>query len=303
MKNLEIKIKLSDAQISTLTNSLKTTIEKYFIDTLIQTDVYFVENLPHYKLKVRTEYTKQTNSDNCYAIYYERPDGTRKISNYEFYKIDDYDQFMKVFGKNLKIRTTVKKIRELYQYKNARIHIDNVENLGVFLEIEVIINNEKEVVESNVIMTEILNMLFGDNYDDYKIITNGYAELTELIEPTSHKDQLVRDLCYYANSKKVYWYVNDDINYLLKQNDVVPCIFTEKKNDGHYILQFDRNIGQDNYKYTAWRKTIGSAYDIRCDVLLIADNTLFDLAGNICKFDDLKRSEVVVSSQFLASFI
>ena len=99
------------------------------------------------------------------------------------------------------------------------------------------------------------------------------------------------------------FFYKNDINYLLKQNDVVPCIFTEKKNDGHYILQFDRNIGQDNYKYTAWRKTIGSAYDIRCDVLLIADNTLFDLAGNICKFDDLKRSEVVVSSQFLARFI
>ena len=40
-----------------------------------------------------------------------------------------------VFG----VRCIVKKRRELYLYKNARIHLDHVESLGEFVEFEVMV--------------------------------------------------------------------------------------------------------------------------------------------------------------------
>jgi hypothetical protein len=117
-----------------------------------------------------------------------------------------------------------------------------------------------------------------------------------------------RDLYYYKNINKVYWVVNKDIydcnnNIIFKNNDIVPCIYVENDNNILKILKFDYIIEHDKYKYTAWRKFIGTTYNIYVDVLLISnDNKLYNLKGDKVDFNDLKRSDILINKEYLAKF-
>lgn len=58
------------------------------------------------------------------------------ISKYDFYTIEDPFLFKRVFGGALSEEVVVKKHREPFLYKNARIHFDTVEGLETpFVEI------------------------------------------------------------------------------------------------------------------------------------------------------------------------
>lgn len=73
-------------------------------------------------------------------VFYDRPDTEGpKISNYEIVTLDSNNcQKMKnVLTQTNGILGSVKKIRHLYMVGETRIHIDKVENLGNFMELEV----------------------------------------------------------------------------------------------------------------------------------------------------------------------
>lgn len=115
-----------------------------------------------------------------------------------------------------------------------------------------------------------------------------------------------RDLKYYATIDKVYWVVNVNSGPF-KANDIVPCIFVEKDQNGKYlILKFDYKLEFDRFRYTAWRKFIGKTYNAYIDVLLIDvkdDNyQLYNLKGNIIDFNSLGRSRILVDADLLAKF-
>lgn len=113
-----------------------------------------------------------------------------------------------------------------------------------------------------------------------------------------------RNLEYYKHIDKVFWVPVDDIKLsngnIIKQNERIPCIFVEKKNDKYFILQFDLSIEFDEWRYTAWRKVIGQIYNIRVEVLLINGNGLFELNGSEIKFEELGHSNVLVDKKYLA---
>ena len=285
MKNLEIKIKLDNNYDNNYDiNKLK----QYYSTTLTQEDIYFISDSTWEKLKIRIE------PEQTYAIYYKRElKSDEKISQYEFYPIDNFEQFMKVFGKHLQMETIVKKRRKVYLYKNARIHIDDVDNLGMFLEVEVVISSEEEENSSHDLMKEILELIFRN--ESYDKIDCGYRDL--LIKTVAN-----RDLLYYNNTNKVFWYVNDDIIPTFKKNDIVPCLFVERMDGENYILQLDQSIIFDNFKYTMWRKTVGEIYSTYVDVFLIKNNALYDLKGCEIDFNKLKRSTKVIDQKYLAKF-
>lgn len=292
MKNLEIKFKLGNDYEMPL-------LSQYFVQTLNQIDTYIKSNMTGTRLKIRKE------DNNCYAINYLRDNVEQeKISNYLFYQIDDYDMFMKVFGAGFEIETIVEKTRELYKWKNARIHFDNVKNLGKFVEIEVVISNDVEEAESYGVMNDIIIMF---NLDKQEKISLGYKELIEqskcFIQSTQEQNK-TKNLEYYANTNKVYWYINEDITQIgVKKNDIVPCIFVEVIDNKYYILQLDLSIQFDEYKYTGWRKLIGQEYGIRTDILLIKDMNLYNLQGKQINFNDLFCSSKYIDKSFLAKFI
>lgn len=287
MKNLEVKISIDENKIQQILGFLK----EYYVATKIQIDIYY--STKQGRLKLRKE--KIRNKENYYQlIYYERPDTnnpSERYSDYLIYPIENATLFKKVFENVLNVELKVKKTRKLYLIENARIHMDRVEDLGNFVEIEIVINNEKEMKNSKNFMENLLNTM---GISELEKIDCGYREL--MLQSTK------KDLNYYINEQKIYWVVNEDVNENIKANSVIQCIFVEKFYNKLLMLQLDKDIKFDNFKYTAWRKFIGTIYNIRVDVLLIYNNELFTLDGELVDFNSLGKSSINIEQKFLAKF-
>ncbi len=290
MKNLEVKIALNHEEMEPLKEELK----PYFAEMLVQTDTYFVTKQG--RLKLREEQGK-----GAYLNRYERPDlEEAKQSHYLFYPVDDVDLFFSVFGDSLKEEIKVKKVRALYFPKpHIRVHLDSVEELGDFLEIEIILSKEVPLAVAEVEMAELQNRL---QLTHLSKITCGYREL--LLQKKAEKTFGVRDLNYYKNQNKIFWVIADDLGDF-KRYDVIPCLYVEQFDDGTYgIIQLDPTIAHDDYQYTAWRKLIGQEYGFKAEVLLIdgAHDKLYTLKGKEVAFDSLSRSLRLIDKSYLAPF-
>lgn len=96
-----------------------------------QTDTYF--NCPNGKLKLREA------PDYAELIHYirEQKDGPKQ-SHITFYKPSDASELKNILSKAYGILVIVEKQREIYNIENIQFHLDIVEGLGNFLEIEAI---------------------------------------------------------------------------------------------------------------------------------------------------------------------
>ena len=124
--NIEIKAR------STRTDGIrKFLLEKgaYFKGTDHQTDTYF--NVSSGRLKLR-----EGNIENN-LIYYHRPNQSGpKQSDFTLVKIEDKEGLKTILENAVGIKVIVKKKREIYFIENVKFHLDELENLGSFVEIE-----------------------------------------------------------------------------------------------------------------------------------------------------------------------
>lgn len=94
-----------------------------------QTDTYF--NVPNGRLKLR-----QGNIENN-LIWYSREDQEGpKQSNFKLMPVADGEALKDILKNALDIKVAVKKSREIYYIGNIKFHIDELEGLGNFVEIE-----------------------------------------------------------------------------------------------------------------------------------------------------------------------
>jgi predicted adenylyl cyclase CyaB len=94
-----------------------------------QTDTYF--NVFNGRLKLR-EGVIENN-----LIFYERPDEAGpKHSHFQLVRIDDPTRLKEVLTRSNGIKAIVRKKREIYYIRNVKFHLDHVEGLGSFVEIE-----------------------------------------------------------------------------------------------------------------------------------------------------------------------
>jgi predicted adenylyl cyclase CyaB len=101
--------------------------------TLKQTDVYY--RVPAGRLKLRSFGTGRAE-----LIAYERPDARGgRYSQYLVLPVADPKFTRMLFRRMFGIQVTVKKVRRLFLYRNARIHLDSVQGLGSFIEFEVMV--------------------------------------------------------------------------------------------------------------------------------------------------------------------
>ena len=130
MSHINIEIKARCADPDRIRNVLKSNHADYK-GTDYQTDTYF--NVPSGRLKLR-----QGNIENS-LVFYSRPDQAgpkgAKVSLYHF---NNGLSLKDVLTKALDVLVTVRKRREIYFIENVKFHIDEVENLGPFVEIEAI---------------------------------------------------------------------------------------------------------------------------------------------------------------------
>ena len=127
--NVEIKARCSNLEL--VRHALgKLDAVRHGLD--IQIDTYFVVGNGRMKLREGTI----ENS----LIYYRRPNQAGpKVSEVSRFDLSSGDGTLKdVLGKALPVKTVVRKKREIYFLSNIKIHLDEVEGLGSFLEIEAI---------------------------------------------------------------------------------------------------------------------------------------------------------------------
>lgn len=124
-RNLEIKVKLENhKRIKKIlsANGIK------IAELLRQKDIYY--NVNNGLLKLRIENGKET------LIFYDRNEKSKKRWSDYFLldiKTPNAEKFLDKFLERI---IEVKKVRELYLYNNTRIHLDKVDKLGFFLELE-----------------------------------------------------------------------------------------------------------------------------------------------------------------------
>jgi predicted adenylyl cyclase CyaB len=100
-----------------------------FIGVDEQKDTYF--NVPCGRLKLR-----QGNIENN-LIFYNRPNGKEpKQSNFLLVPVTDGKAMEQILSVSLGIKIIVQKKRKIFFIENIKFHIDEVKNLGSFVEIE-----------------------------------------------------------------------------------------------------------------------------------------------------------------------
>lgn len=163
--NIEIKTRLNDrnaaaATAARLSNSVPQLIH--------QEDVFF--HCEGARLKLRILGPQQGE-----LIRYERPDvaGTR-CSRYVIARTPDPQALLDILTKTLGRVGTVKKERTLYIVGQTRIHLDRVEDLGDFLELEVVLAPGQAESEGTDIAKDLLSA-FG--ISKKQLIAEAYIDL------------------------------------------------------------------------------------------------------------------------------
>ncbi len=124
--NVEIKAKCRDS--NRVRNYLLNNGAAYK-GTDEQTDTYF--NVPHGRLKLR-----EGNIENNLIFYDRGNQAGPKDSHFHLVKVEDANGLKEVLTKANKIKIIVRKRREIYYIANVKFHIDEVPELGSFIEIE-----------------------------------------------------------------------------------------------------------------------------------------------------------------------
>ena len=104
-------------------------------ELIIQRDVFFHTARGRLKLRVLGPASGQ-------LVCYDRPDDAGpKRSDYAMAVTDDPASLETALGACLGVRGVVSKERRLYWAGNTRIHLDHVEGLGEYLELEVVLES------------------------------------------------------------------------------------------------------------------------------------------------------------------
>lgn len=80
----------------------------------------------------------------------------------------------KVLTKAFGVRTEVVKNRQLFMVGQTRVHVDKVENLGDFVELEVVLNNEQSIEDGQEIANDIMKKL---GIEEENLLATAYADL------------------------------------------------------------------------------------------------------------------------------
>jgi predicted adenylyl cyclase CyaB len=135
-----------------------------------QFDTYF--NVAKGRLKLREIKEKR----NAQLIYYDRENTSEpKKSKILMIEISTPKELKKILRKTLGVKTTVKKIREIYDYQGIKIHLDRVEGLGTFLEFEKeTLNNKKATEKGGKDLKELLQKLGIPETD---LLSGSYSDI------------------------------------------------------------------------------------------------------------------------------
>ena len=120
---------------------------------IVQEDVFF--NVPTGRLKLRI-----FDDGSGELIQYHRPDTVEPTqSDYVIAPVADAAALRTVLDRGLGTRAVVRKVRTLLLVGRTRIHLDRVEGLGEFLELEVVLADDDDPAEGTRIADRLMRRL------------------------------------------------------------------------------------------------------------------------------------------------
>lgn len=133
-RNIEIKASLNDPKLQ---RQIARRLSGSDPVIIYQEDIFFYTNKGRLKLRFFRDGTGELIS------YYRADKSGPKTSEYFIYKTNTPLKLKKTLEHNLGIFKTVKKKRELYWIGRTRVHIDKVDHLGDFIELEVVLREDE----------------------------------------------------------------------------------------------------------------------------------------------------------------
>ncbi|WP_044349314.1 class IV adenylate cyclase [Dethiosulfatarculus sandiegensis] len=164
-RNIEIKASISDLAYCDRKAKILAGTEPEIIK---QEDIFF--NCEKGKLKLRI-----FSKENGLLIFYNRPEATGpKTSEYYLSSTQEPHCLLDVLERAYGSCGKVKKIRKLYMIGRTRVHLDKVENLGNFLEFEVILQDGEEVIEGE---KEAKQLMEAFNISETDLLSGAYIDM------------------------------------------------------------------------------------------------------------------------------
>lgn len=140
------------------------------VEVIPQEDTFF--HTPQGRLKLRV-----LSANNGQLIYYTRPDQEGpKRSDYHISLTADPENLKRVLALAYGIRGVVRKTRYLYLVGQTRVHLDDVDGLGQFMELEVVLQEGQSDAEGQAIAEGLLASLGVERGD---LIEGAYMDLLE----------------------------------------------------------------------------------------------------------------------------
>jgi adenylate cyclase, class 2 len=166
--NIEIKAKCSNLEkIRTILLNKKSDFKG--VDH--QIDTYFKVNSGRLKLR-------EGNIEN-HLIHYSRENKTGpKQSNVILFESNPNSTLKEILTKSLDVLAVIDKKREIYFIENVKFHLDDVKNLGTFVEIEAIAENNNLPKEK--LLEQCNNFMKLFNIPKEDLISNSYSDMVLL---------------------------------------------------------------------------------------------------------------------------
>lgn len=167
MRHLNIEIKARCDDLGAIRDVLQA-LDADFIGEDHQIDTYF--RVSSGRLKLREGTIEQA------LIHYDRPDQEGpKPSDVTRYVPDDEAALKAVLTAALGVWVVVDKRREIYYIDNVKFHLDRVEGLGTFVEIEAI--GADGETDAGTLRTQCEDYMQRFGINDEALVSNSYSDL------------------------------------------------------------------------------------------------------------------------------
>jgi predicted adenylyl cyclase CyaB len=135
---------------------------------LSQRDTYF--HVPRGRLKLREE-----EGAAAHLIAYERPDlAGQRESRYRIVDVEQPDELVAALSSVLGVKVVIAKERRLFLWKGVRIHLDKVDGLGDFIELEAVAPADSNLSHEEMQVKTLRQAL---EIDDADVIGVSYCDL------------------------------------------------------------------------------------------------------------------------------
>ncbi len=133
-----------------------------------QRDTYFDVSVGGLKLR-------EERPGRPHLIQFERPDEPhQRESRYRIVEVDDGCGLRSALAQSVGVSVTVTKRRHLFLWGSVRIHLDQVEQIGTFIEIEAVAPPQSDLALEHELVAELRAAL---GIADDRLVAEGYATL------------------------------------------------------------------------------------------------------------------------------